>query len=127
MTTQTRTHRFLQTGKAWPEDIECECGLGLAMAKHQGTYEVQRMEFWAPPDPEAKDDFDLALREAVAAERRATVERIRAAVGGHIFGFGAKPNAERGHNLIDALVAILDEEASRSTTSAPQASREEAR
>lgn len=45
------------------------------------TPEADRLAYWGAGNPqldeEAKDDFGLALREALAAERRATVQRIR--------------------------------------------------
>jgi len=68
------------------------------------TKEAERLAFWGLQqdlDEEAKDDFGLALREALAAERRATVERIRERLDEVDW---MKPRTLR---------AILDEEAAR--------------
>ena len=105
MTTTTRNdaaehfHRFLQTGQPWPEDMVCECGQSLAAERLSN--EGKRLMFWQPKDDtEAADDFGRSVREALAAERRATVKRIRERLY-------SKPLTAQH------VAAILDEEAAR--------------
>ena len=108
MTTTTRNeaaehfHRFLQTGQPWPKDMVCECGQSLAAERLSN--EGKRLMFWQPKDDtEAADDFGRSVREALAAERRATVERIR-----------ERLEAGPGTPIQTAyLLQILDEEAAR--------------
>lgn len=76
------------------------------------TPEAERLAFWGASqslDDDAQADFGLALREALAAERRATVERISPFLVHHFTCDAFRD--EDASRCECGLSAILDEEA----------------
>jgi hypothetical protein len=100
MTTRNETtehvHRFRQTGQPWPHDLECECRVTLAQANAEGGL----------PFEDRVTAYRSEMQDALAAERRATVERIRERL------FAYYKASDSGAAQHPGIFTILDEEGS---------------